>query len=355
MPPLFEWIPRRVAVLAAALVLVAVSACGEAPPSEHNATLYVFGTKVEIVIAGVDAATAQAAVAEIDKRYQRMHKDWHAWKPGELTELNAAIAAGRGMAVSPFLLPLLYDAKRFEDMSDGLFNPAIGAIIGAWGFHADERPKGQSPDLAAIRVLAAARPSMRDVMIDGDMVSCANRAVQFDFGGFAKGSALDAAEEILRSFGIENALVNAGGDINTIGAGGGGAWTIGIQDPTSRGVIATLRLEPGEDIYTSGNYERFREIDGVRYAHIIDPRTGMPVEHIVSVTVIGTNGALADAAATALSVAGVEDWHRIARRMGVKYAAVVDDQGRVFVNPEMRARLTFDPARKLTIIEGPSL
>lgn len=342
----------RAAAVFGALVL---AACGEGQAVKTDATLYVFGTKVDITIFGVDTKTAQDAVGALDQEFQHMHTDWHAWKPGELTMLNAAIAKGESLTVSPFLLPLIEGGQRMEALSDGLFNPAIGALIAAWGFHADERPQGHKPDFDAIRALAAAKPSMADLTIEGGTVASANPTVQMDFGGFAKGVALDRAEEVLQSKGISNALINAGGDINTLGMGGDRPWKVGIRDPKAWGVIATVELKPGEDIYTSGNYERFREIDGVRYAHIIDPRTGWPVEHIVSSTVITTDGALADAAATALSVAGPDDWHRIAKRMGIKFAVLVDDKGVVYLNPAMRERLEFAPDQNFVIEESPPL
>jgi len=335
--------------------VLALASCGQDAVVDHTSTLFIFGTKVEITVRGEDAKKAEEATARLDKEFQRMHKDWHAWKPGELSDLNAAIAAGRSMTVTPFLKPLLVQAKTFEALSDGLFNPAIGALIGAWGFHADERPKGGLPDFAVIRALAAKQASMKDLHIDGNVVSSSNPTVQLDFGGFAKGVALDRAEQTLKSMGIKSALINAGGDINTLNGPDAKPWQVGIRDPKSWGVIATLNLKSGEDVYTSGNYERFREVDGVRYAHIIDPRTGMPVDHIVSATVIGRNGALADAAATALSVAGPKDWYRIAKKMGIKFAVLVDDVGTVYLNPAMKARIVFNPKAKLSIVESPEL
>lgn len=341
-------------VLLSSLVF-SLSACGNDTPAEHTSTLFIFGTKVEITVRGEDAVLAEQATARLTQDFQRMHKDWHAWKPGELTDLNGALAAGRSMTVTPFLKPLLVQAKTFYDLSDGLFNPAMGALISAWGFHADQRPKGGLPDFDVIKALVAKNASMTDVMIDGDTVSSTNRTVQFDFGGFAKGVALDRAEATLKSMGIQSALVNAGGDINTLGSSTSKPWQVGIRDPKSWGVIATLDLSKGEDVYTSGNYERFREIDGVKYAHIIDPRTGMPVDHIVSATVIGKNGALADAAATALTVAGPKGWHAIAQKMGIKFAVLVDDTGTVYLNPAMKDRIVFNPEAKITLVESPKL
>jgi len=324
------------------LLLPALAACRQETESGIiSRKLDVFGTIVEITIRDADPRTANRAIDMIRADFARMHRDWHAWKPGELTRLNAALAEGRPFQASPFLLPLVRRAKTLREMSDGLFDPAIGAIIGAWGFHADELPKGTRPPLDRIRRLVALRPSMVDVRIEGNTVSSRNRAVQLDFGGFAKGEAVDRAIRRLREAGIRNAIVNAGGDLKVIGSHGDRPWRAGIRDPKDWGIIATVDLASGEALFTSGNYERYREYEGIRYAHIIDPRTGMPVEHIVSATVLHTDGALADAAATALAVAGPHDWTGIARRMGVRLVMLVDDAGTVYLTPDMRRRIVF--------------
>jgi thiamine biosynthesis lipoprotein len=150
------------------------------------------------------------------------------------------------------------------------------------------------------------------------------------------------AMQRLRSMGIQNAIINAGGDLNVIGSHGDRPWKVGVRHPQGGGVLAAVELADGEAIYTSGNYERYREHEGVSYSHIIDPRTGMPVWHVASVTVIDNAGARADAAATALSVAGPDDWYRIARQMGLKYVMLVDEQGGVYMNPAMAERITFE-------------
>jgi thiamine biosynthesis lipoprotein len=106
-------------------------------------------------------------------------------------------------------------------------------------------------------------------------------------------------------------------------------------------VLAALEVSGDESVFTSGNYERYREHEGVRYNHILDPRSGMPVDGVTSVTVIHDNGAVADAAATALVVAGPDEWHRIARQMGIKYVMLVDDKGVVYMNPRMQQRVQF--------------
>ncbi|MEG3619920.1 FAD:protein FMN transferase [Magnetovibrio sp. PR-2] len=334
------------------IVLIFVTACSD-QPAEYKETRYVFGTLVEFIIRGADEDLAKHAITEVDRDFQRMHKDWHAWKPGgELYDINRAMDQGETVEVSDFVLPLLLQGQQYEVMSGGLFNPAIGKLIDAWGFHADELPTGSLPDFDQIKRLASRQASMLDIMVEGNQVSTINRTVSFDFGGFGKGVALDMAVEKLKSLGIQNAIVNAGGDLNTIGKPGERLWTVGIRDPRDWGVIASVELTGGENLYTSGNYERFRMSEGVKYAHIIDPRTGMPVEHTASASVVHENGALADAAATALVVAGPQEWEKVVESMGLKYAMIVDTEGRVFITPAMKDRVTFETDKKLDILEG---
>jgi FAD:protein FMN transferase len=320
-------------------VFIFLSACQRVVP-EYRATVYVFGTLVEIILRDVDDAKAKKIVASLQEDFQVLHKEWHAWRPGELDRLNKSFAKGESQRVSELLLPAIEKAKLFEELSDGYFNPAIGRILSAWGFQSDVMPKGKIPPLDEIRALAALKPSMKDVIIDGNLVSSKNPAVSLDFGGFGKGYALDLAEEKLQKLGVHNAVLNAGGDINTMGTHGDRPWIMAIRHPFVKwDVIASVELEPGEELYTSGNYERFIEHDGIHYAHILTPETGMPVNHIVSASVIHDNGALADAAATALTVAGPKDWYRIAKKMGVKYVLLIDEKGVFYVNPAMKNRL----------------
>ena len=329
-------------ILALAVVLLTIG-CQRSVP-EYRETQYLFGTLVDFTVRGVEPAQAQAAVMAVGEDFQRMHTDWHAWKPGELSRLNQQLPDGEFHSVSPFLLPLIVQAGELAAQSDNLFNPAIGRLVKLWGFHSDTLPTGPPPSQAEIQALVEQHPRMADIVIDGDRVRCSNPAVSLDFGGFAKGAALDLAMQRLRRMGVQNAIINAGGDLNVIGSHGDRPWKVGVRHPQGKGVLASVELADGETIYTSGNYERYREHEGVSYSHIIDPRTGMPVRHVASVTVIDRVGARADAAATALSVAGPDDWYRIARQMGIKYVMLVDEQGRVYMNPAMAERIKFETA-----------
>ena len=325
---------RRVLLL---LLLLALAACAPRARLEQ-ARLYVFGTLVDVSAWTADPAVFTRVVGQIQTDFQRMHREWHAWAgDGELVRLNRALAVGRPFTVSDFLLPLLREGQRYQRLSDGLFNPAIGRLLSLWGFQQDEPPAGPPPPPAAIDALLAARPGMDDLLIDGHRVTSRNPAVQLDLGGYAKGYALHFALRRLRAAGLAAAIVNAGGDLCLSGHPPGRPWRIGIRDPKGQGVLATLDLDGPDCVLTSGNYERFREYRGVRYSHILDPRTGRPVRHVASVTVVHPDGALADAAATALTVAGPRDWPRIARRMGIGRVLFVDQAGHIQLTPAMAA------------------
>jgi thiamine biosynthesis lipoprotein len=327
------------------LVLTAALAACERPARDdtYQQTAFVFGTLVEFTVRGMPADQSAQAVAEVDREFQRMHREWHAWKPGgELYALNQALAEGRSLQVSDYLLPLVEQSKALFEISDGLFNPGIGLLLELWGFQRDEPPDGPLPDASAIQALLDRHLGLDALSLEGDRVSSTSRAVQLDFGGFAKGEALHRAIDRLRASGVRNAIVNAGGDLCVTGSHGDRDWRIGIRHPQGRGVLASVAALDGECVLTSGNYERFRMHEGKRYAHILDPRTGWPVQHIVSATVLHPDGGFADAAATALTVAGPQDWKRIAKRMGLRYVMLVDDKGVVYLTPEMQRRVEFE-------------
>ncbi|MGF1659247.1 MAG: FAD:protein FMN transferase [Rubrimonas sp.] len=315
------------------------------PPREHRETLYVFGTLVEVAIFGRDPESARAATAAVGRTLQRLHADWHGWRPGALGDLNAAIAAGAPHEVDAALAALLRQSRDLACASGGLFEPAIGGLVALWGFHADAPPDGPPPAASAIEALVAAAPSMAQLRVEGRRVSATNPAIRLDLGGVAKGAALDIAAAELRAAGVDSAILNAGSTVNVVGAHGARPWRVAIRDPFEWGAVAAISLRPGEVLSTSGNYERFFEHAGARFAHILDPRTGRPVGEIVSVSVLDENGARADAATTALSVAGRARWAQTARDMGVEAVLLIADDGAIYATPAMLARLEAPPGR----------
>jgi thiamine biosynthesis lipoprotein len=320
---------------------------------DYRASSYVFGTIVQITVAGADRARAQIAVERVFGEFDRMHRELRAWGSGDLVALNEAIARGEtNIRTTAEIASLIRQAQDLSARSGDLFNPAIGRLVGLWSFHRD-KPGGPLPDARDIGRLVAAHPRMIDLSVRGDEVTSVNSAVQLDFGGYAKGYALDCAAEILRSEGIANALVNVGGNAMALGRHGARPWRVALEAPRGTALLATLDLNDGEAVGTSGDYRRYYEIDGKRYSHIIDPRTGYPVAGVESVTVLvapgAGAGALSDAASKPIFIAGRSGWEVAAARMGVPRTLLVDSDGIVHVTPELRARLRFsEPDRVAT-------
>ncbi len=327
--------------LAAAVLMLA--GCGERPVYQQQS--YVFGTLVEVSVYGVPKEKARPAVDRVLRAFDTMHRRFHAWEPSELERLNTAFAKGPDpVPIAPDLAGMLQDATRFSLQSDGLFNPAIGNLIRLWGFQSDTF-KARLPPEDEIRRLVRDAPAMTDIVIRDGRAMSRNPAVRLDLGGYAKGYALDRAAAILHQAGIENALVNIGGNIIALGRHGDRPWHVGIQDPRKPGAMADLDLYDGEAIGTSGDYQRYFELNGKRYCHIIDPRTGWPAQGMESVTVL-THGARAGVRSDVLSkplfIAGPAGWRAMAKKIGVADALVVEAGGRVGHTGAMARRIHSD-------------
>ena len=325
------------------LLSLVATACSQDNGDVFHDQFFAFGTLIDLTLYDVDPATARQASEHIEQDFRDMHITWHAWEPGILSTFNEQLASQETATADPSILPLLREANRLSQLSNGLFNPVIGELVALWGFHDNPLPIGTLPDEDTLKKLVAQLPSAADITIEGNRISTRNPAARYDLGAFAKGYAIDRAIEHLRELGIRHAIINAGGDLRAIGRHGDRPWRIGIRHPRQPGILASVEIEGDTSVFTSGDYERFFEIDGTRYHHIIDPRTGHPADETTSVTVIYDNAATADAAATALFVAGPDEWFTVARGMGIRQVMLVDKNGVIHMNPAMQSRIRFEP------------
>ncbi|HWP95110.1 MAG TPA: FAD:protein FMN transferase [Gammaproteobacteria bacterium] len=343
---------RRVRSRLAAAVLVMLLAGCDAPP-EYREQFLGLHTLVDVSFYDVEPATARAAVAAIEEEFARLDRDFGAWnETGALGRLNRALEGGGAVPITPELAAAIGEATELSRRTGGLFNPAIGRLVELWGFHVEERAPSPPPAAAAIAALVAGRPQAEDFVIENGAVRRRNPAARLDFGAYAKGLAVNHAIALLRARGIANAIVNAGGDLRAIGRHGERPWRIGIRHPRGAGIFASVEIEGDTSVFTSGDYERFFIHDGVRYHHIIDPRTGYPARGFVSATVIHSDATLADAAATALIVAGPAGWRPLATALGLEYVMLIDETGAAHLTPAMAHRVRFetDPAPRTVIV-----
>ena len=331
------------AALLLIVVVVALSACQQ--QIIHRYQSFSFGTLIELKMRYADKTIADQASSQLFSYFAARHKEWHAWEPGKLSDLNEQLTSGKWITADISLFNLLKLAKTASEMSNHLVNPAIGKLIASWGFHSSVLPLAP-PAQSKIDSLLAMQPSMNDVIIDGNRLRGDNPHIKLDFGAIAKGYAVSEAIQMLRKTGINHALINAGGDLCGIGNQGDRQWRIGIRDPSGEGILASIELNDNECVFTSGDYERYFNYQGKKYHHIIDPRDGYPAQQTTSVTVLHENGAIADAASTALFIAGPEGWQEIAQKMGIRAVMMVDREGRIILSPSMHERIELEPGNE---------
>jgi len=343
-------------LLALVALCWALSACFEEPL--YHSQSYVFGTLVDVTIYGENNDRANYLANHVFQEFQNLHNRLHAWKPvsenhlSEIGQLNAAFAAGKTpIAISPDLAKMLLEISKLSEKSDNLFNPSIGKLIAAWGFQRDELTPVHI-DATQIHTLVQANPRMMDMVVTDNSAYSNNQALKLDLGGYAKGYALDIAATYLRQQGVKNALINIGGNVIALGKHGDKPWRVGIQHPRKPVAMATLELGDGWAIGTSGDYQRYFMINGQRYCHIIDPRTGYPSQHMQSVTVLvppqATNqsqaGVLSDVVTKPIFIAGAAQSSRMAQAFGIEDYMLVDDQSHIMLSKTMARKIHWSDA-----------
>jgi len=296
--------------------------------TDSSTVFAVFGTEVEVQLRDTGPRESAAVYTEVGALLQRLHRELHPWEDGALMDLNRAIAAGQAHETIPDIVELIETAQALEAASEGAFNPAIGALVNLWGFHTSSYPITDPPPAPGlIDALVAREPSTSDLELDGSVVRSTDPAVRLDFSGIAKGLAVRRVCEAIGEHDVGAAMVNAGGDVMVCSAGQR-PWRVAIRAPGG-GVLETIEVDRALAVFTSGNYYRYGEFDGERYAHILDPASGRPVDEIVQATVIDPDPLLADAAATALVVAGSQRWQRVAESLAAERSIVIDAQGSI--------------------------
>jgi len=329
-----------------------LTACSQQTAPEIKRTILQFGTLIEITLYDVEPDHAEKALNQLEKNYREYHANWTPWEDSALSKVNQQLKTGNTFNVPASVLPLIEQSIALSKTSQGLFNPAIGELIRLWQFHKHDDPDIQPPDEKLIIELVRKKPNMTNLVLNGTELRSSNTSAQLNFGAFAKGYSIDLSMQYLKKSGIHNAVINAGGDLSVIGHHGDRPWKIGIRHPRKNDVIAWLEARDNESIFTSGDYERFYIHNGRRYHHILNPETGYPATGTTSVTVIHDNAGEADAAATALFVAGPDKWPEIARSMKIHSVMLIDNYGKIHLSPKMAERIHLkDENSNITISE----
>jgi len=253
--------PRLIGIF---LILLFFSACQKENEKLTSKQYFIFGTIIEVLVWHNDDKLVNKALIEVEAELNGMHSQWHAWKPGRLNQINSALRSGKSFNITNEEKEFIQATINLSELSKGYFNPAIGQLINMWGFHTDTYPILEPPPKdSEIESFLQTKPSMQDLKFNGMFISSKNKSIWLDYGGVAKGYAIDKAINTLKSFGIENAIVNAGGDLRSIGQKGDKNWRVAIRKPNSEEILTVINVNGDESVFTSGNYERYKEFNGM--------------------------------------------------------------------------------------------
>lgn len=291
----------------------------------HRESRYLMGTEVSISLAGVSKERARrgfelafGALEEVDREMSG--------RPGSPLHLLNTSGSGK---VSQGLFQVVSDALRFAALSGGAFDPTVAPLLDLWKIETGPHPPPTPPE----REKARQQVGFSRVKTDPASLFVDLGGTRLDLGGIAKGYGVDRASEALKALGIENFIVDAGGDLYLSGAKNGAAWKVGLADPREPAKFLKVLSPRAGAIVTSGDYERFYEWEGVRHHHIIDPSTALPATASRSVTVWAKTAQEADALSTALFVLCPEKGLLLLKTLEGPEALIVDSSGLIFESP----------------------
>jgi thiamine biosynthesis lipoprotein len=307
--------------------------------------LLEFGTIIEITMITGDLTQAELILTEIEQRLRIQRKQWHAWEDSDLTRFNRALRQDARAEVPASLAHLLQLSRHYHDATGGLFNPALGKLVAAHGFH------GSKPDMNTIAEIKRDIPGMQDLNVAANSAVSNNPHLQIDLGGIAKGYAVGLLSDYLDNNGIDHYIINAGGDMVTAGNRFGRPWRIGIQNPFAPGVVGRLEIDGKHSLFTSGNYHR-KYWRGEELAHhIIDPRSGEASSGQSSATVLTADPVLADVAATALMIDGLRGYHGLAASLQIQDFLVISEQREIIVSRSLAEKIEITVPWPTTIVD----
>lgn len=301
------------------------------PETLHRRTCKLMGNMCSIAIVADDRGWAEhcmdAAVAEI-RRIEALLTTFR-----EDSQTNAI---NRGAGISPVVVDrevfeLIARSIRISGISQGAFDITYGSVDKKlWNF---DQTMTRLPDPETARKTVRL-VNYKNIILDPSRSSVflKNEGMRIGFGGIGKGYAADCAKKILVDLGVQHGVVNAAGDLNAWGTQGNGKpWTISIADPDTRVPFSSLVLN-NMAIATSGSYEKYVVIDGKKYSHTIDPKTGLPVTGIKSVSIISPLAELSDALATPVMVMGTRSGLNMINQMKGVGCIIIDDENRIFTS-----------------------
>ncbi|HEM8294353.1 MULTISPECIES: FAD:protein FMN transferase [Providencia] len=303
-----------------------LTACGG--PEQQNLQGQTMGTYYTVkYVTDSSEQKPEAIQAEVDKRLEEVNDQMSTYRPdSELSRFNQFKEVNTPFPVSAATAKVVNKAIEINKLTDGSLDVTVGPLVNLWGFG----PEGRVTKTPSDEELAKRRAwvGIEKLSVQDNNLIKTIPELYVDLSSIAKGYGVDVVAEYLESQGINNYMVDIGGEVRTKGKNGKDApWRIAIEKPSTDGLSQTAQeiIEPGDrSIATSGDYRNYFEQDGIRFSHTIDPKTGKPITHnLVSITVIADNCMSADGLSTGLNVLGPEAGFALAEKMNVPVFMIV--------------------------------
>ena len=292
----------------------------------YTETRSLMGSAFVITALADEESEAREAVHAAFQEIDRIEKLISSWNSGSETWAVNANAGNKPVKVSEELYQLIKRSQKVSRLTNGVFDITFAGMDEIWKF---DGTMDTLPDEASIRQ-SIQTVNYKAIIMDPltRSVYLPRESMKIGFGAIGKGYAANKAMDLMVAMGIEDGVVNAGGDLITWGRQEDGKpWTIGIADPAMKESALSWLEISDLSVVTSGDYERYFDYDGKRYSHIIDPRTGWPAELLTSVTIICPDAELGDALATAVFILGTEDGIELIDMISDVEAFIIDQAG----------------------------
>ncbi|MFI5129137.1 MAG: FAD:protein FMN transferase [Chitinophagales bacterium] len=310
----------------------------ELAPFLYKKVLKLMGNRFEITVTSDDTTWADECITEAAEEIRRIEKLFTTFDDSSQTNLINRKAGIIPVKVDREVFDLVERSKKISALTQGAFDITYGSIDKRlWNF---DKTMTSLPDrLTAKRLVRLI--NYRNVILDEKncTVFLKEKGMRIGFGGIGKGYAAEKAKSLLQQKGVKSGIVNAAGDLTAWGhQPNGKPWTIGIADPgTSRRAFSFLEIT-NTSVATSGNYEKYVMIDGKKYSHTIDPKTGLPVRGIKSVTIICPNAEIADALATPVMIMGIKAGLDMINQMKGIAGIIIDDSDNIYTSKNINLK-----------------
>lgn len=319
--------------ISALLGMLAALLAGMSHAQWLEVTEPIMGTRVHAELWHEDPAAGRAVLDAVIEEMRRIEAEYSPYiEESELSRLNREAAAG-WLQTTAEMIDLLSRSAQVSRMTGGAFDITYASVGRYYDYRTGERPN----DAALAEGLEAINYAFVELDLTSHSVRFAHPLVFIDLGGIAKGFAVDRCIELMVARSITQGSVAAGGDSRIIGDRRGEPWTVGIQDPRDETAMAVLLPLVDTAVSTSGDYERFFVEDGVRYHHILDPRTGDSARESMSVTILGPEATLTDALSTSVFVLGPDKGLALIDRLPGIDAIIIDAEGRLRYSADLEA------------------